>query len=66
MFTLHCLAFWVSFAANPGMNPRNHLGQTWPKYTESTPDIIVFGNATMNNASSVSPVSIAEYYAGPC
>ncbi|KAK4150340.1 acetylcholinesterase [Chaetomidium leptoderma] len=59
-------AFWVSFAANPSAGPRDHNGQTWPKYTESSRQIVVFGNATGPSASYVAPVAIADKYGGPC
>ncbi|KAK4118014.1 hypothetical protein N657DRAFT_584396 [Parathielavia appendiculata] len=46
-------AFWISFAANPSAEPRNHLGQAWPKYTAASHQIVVFGNATGLGASYV-------------
>lgn len=59
-----CSAFWVSFAANASADPRDHLGQAWPRST--THDIVVFGNATMPKASTVAPSSLSQFYAGPC
>jgi carboxylesterase type B len=59
-------AFWVSFAANPTADPRDHLGQPWPKYTATNRQIVVFGNATGPSASYVAPVEIADNYSGPC
>ncbi|KAK3995336.1 acetylcholinesterase [Cladorrhinum sp. PSN332] len=65
--------YWVSFAANPpGADPRNSLGQVWPKYRSSQGpagndgEIIDFGNATVGSPSYVAPVSIADRYSGPC
>ncbi|KAK3314881.1 Alpha/Beta hydrolase protein [Apodospora peruviana] len=59
-------SFWVSFTSNPSVDPRNYLGQSWPKYTSTARDIVVFGNASLPSASSLSPDSVADYYSGPC
>ncbi|KAK5659085.1 hypothetical protein OQA88_1174 [Cercophora sp. LCS_1] len=59
-------SFWVSFAANPSADPRNHVGQVWPKFTGTDGDIIVFGNATVPSASYAAPVAIADKYSGAC
>jgi len=67
LFNCSCLALWVSLAANASADPRNHLGQAWPRYVEDgSRQIMVFGNATMPSASTVADVSLAEYYAGGC
>ena len=59
-------SFWVSFASNPDVNPSNHLGQVWPKYTAPNGDIFVFGNATGPSHSYVANVALADKYSGPC
>ena len=56
----------VSFAANPSADPRNNLGQTWPKFTGPSGQIVVFGNATGPGASYIAPVAVADKYSGPC
>jgi len=61
--------FWVSFAANPDREPRNSLGQVWPKYQASNGRIMDFGNASAPGgakAAYVAPVSVADFYSGPC
>lgn len=62
----HDTAFWVSFAADPSVDPRNHLGQAWPKYTATDGQIMVLGNATGPSASYVAPVAVADKYSGSC
>lgn len=59
-------AFWVSFASNPSVDPRNHLKQSWPRYIGPSGQIVVFGNATGTGPSYVAPVAIADAYSGPC
>ncbi|KAK4165554.1 acetylcholinesterase [Cladorrhinum sp. PSN259] len=61
--------FWVSFAANPDAEPRNSLGQTWPRYQGPNGLIMNFGNASAAGGPSpayVAPVSVADFYSGPC
>ena len=59
-------AAWVSLGANPSADPRDHLGQKWPKYTEASRQVVVFGNATGPSASYVAPAEILDKYSGPC
>jgi hypothetical protein len=56
----------VSFAANTSADPRDHLGQAWPKYIAESRQVVVFGNATGPSASYVAPVEIMDKYSGPC
>ncbi|KAH6649548.1 Alpha/Beta hydrolase protein [Chaetomium tenue] len=59
-------AAWVSLAANPSADPQDHLGQKWPKYTEASRQVVVFGNATGPSAAYVAPAEILDNYSGPC
>jgi len=66
---LFSIEFWVSFAANPDKEPRNSLGQVWPRYQEPNGLIMDFGNASAPGGPSpawVAPVSVADFYSGPC
>ncbi|KAK4224257.1 acetylcholinesterase [Podospora fimiseda] len=58
--------FWVSFAQNPDKPPRNSFNQIWPKYSLSNPRVMEFGNLTIGNPSHVAPVSVADWWSGPC
>lgn len=60
-------SFWASFASNPNVNPTNHLGQVWPKFTTASGDIVVFGNATGPSQSySANAEAADKFYAGFC
>jgi len=61
-------AFWLSFATNPDADPRNHIGQVWPRYTGGPgAQVMDFGNATgAATGSNISPVSVADGWSGPC
>ena len=60
-------SFWVSFASNSNLDPTNHLGQVWPKFTAPNGDIVVFGNATGPSQSYVAGAEAAnKFYAGFC
>ena len=63
------IEFWVSFAANPKAEPRNSLGQVWPKYQGPSGLVMDFGIASAPggpNPAYVAPVSVADFYSGPC
>lgn len=49
--------FWVSFAANSSMAPRDHTGLMWPKYTGRGGSIIEFGDGV---GSQVEPVTVMD------
>ena len=63
MSTLHKTAFWLSLAANPTADPRNHLGMVWPKYTAASRQFVMFGNATGPGPTYVAPKEHALKYA---
>lgn len=61
----HVPAFWVSFATNSSVDPRDHLGTVWPKYTPDDQRVVVFGNETLG-AAVVAPGGVAEVFSGGC